>query len=51
LICPYMSTATIFMTESPNGFYNQLAKGKVPAWLKPVDLGQDSPFVMWKVVG
>jgi hypothetical protein len=51
LICPYMSTATIFMSETPNGFYGQISKGKVPAWLKPVDLGPNSPFKMWKVVG
>jgi hypothetical protein len=51
LICPNMSTATIFMSETPNGFYGQLAKGKVPAWLQPIDLGKNSPFKMWKVVG
>lgn len=51
LTCPNMSTATIFMSESPNGFYGQLAKGRGPAWLQPVDLGKDSPFMMWKVVG
>jgi hypothetical protein len=50
LICPYMSTATIFMTETPKGFYSQLDKGKVPSWLQPVDLGKDSPFKMWRVV-
>ena len=51
LICPNMSTATIFMSETPKGFYNQLDKGKVPGWLQPVDLPKDSPFKMWKVVG
>jgi hypothetical protein len=51
LICPNMSTATIFMSETPGGFYGQLTKGKVPAWLEPVDLGRNSPFQMWKVVG
>ena len=51
LICPNMSTATIFMAEAPKGFYGQLTKGKVPAWLQPVELPKDSPFVMWKVVG
>lgn len=51
LICPHMSTATIFMSEAPKGFYGQLTKGKVPAWLEPVELPKDSPFVMWKVVG
>jgi hypothetical protein len=49
LICPDMSTATIFMAEAPGGFYGQLAKGKVPAWLEPVELPKDSPFEMWKV--
>jgi len=49
LICPNMSTATIFRSEAPNGFYGQLVKGKVPAWLRPVALPNDSPFKMWRV--
>ncbi len=49
LICPDQSTATIFMSEAPKGFYAQLVKGRVPGWLVPVDLGQGSPFRMWKV--
>ena len=49
LVCPNMATATIFTSEAPNGFYSQLARGKVPAWLKPVELPQDSPFRMWRV--
>ena len=51
LVCPDMSTATIFMTEAPAGFYGQLVAGRVPAWLQPVELPADSPFMMWKVVG
>lgn len=51
LVCPDMSTATIFMSEARNGFYGQLMNGKVPAWLQPVALPKDSPFKMWKVVG
>ena len=51
MICPDMSTATIFMGEAPKGFYAQLVSGKVPGWLKPIDLPKDSPFQMWKVVG
>jgi hypothetical protein len=51
LVCPDMSTATIFMAEAPKGFYAQIVKGKVPAWLKPVALPKDSPFKMWRVVG
>lgn len=49
LICPNMSTATIFMSEAPGGFYGQLARGKVPAWLEPVELPRKSPFKLWKV--
>lgn len=51
LVCPDMSTATIFMSAAPNGFYGQLMKGKEPGWLQPVELPKDSPFMMWKVVG
>ena len=49
LVCPDMSTATIFMSEAPSGFYGQLVRGKVPAWLQPVELPKDSPFKMWRV--
>jgi hypothetical protein len=49
LVCPNMSTATIFQAEAPNGFYMQLIKGRVPDWLTPIDLGPKSPFLMWKV--
>jgi hypothetical protein len=51
LTCPKSSTTTIFMSETPKGFYGQLEAGKVPNWLQPVDLGKDSPFKMWRVVG
>jgi hypothetical protein len=51
LICPMMSQSTLFKSDAPNGFYSQLDKGQVPAWLKPIDLGKDSPLKMWKVVG
>ena len=51
LTCPKSSTTTIFQSEAPGGFYDQLEKGKVPTWLRPVDLGPKSPFRMWRVVG
>jgi hypothetical protein len=51
LSCPDSSTTTIFMTETPKGFYAQLEHGQVPKWLAPVPLPKDSPFKMWKVVG
>ncbi|MCY7271196.1 MAG: AcrB/AcrD/AcrF family protein [Sphingomonas bacterium] len=49
LTCPMMSQSTVFVAEAPKGFYAQLAKGQVPAWLDPVDLGKDSPLKLWRV--
>ena len=49
LVCPNMSTATIFQAKAPRGFYMQLLKGRAPGWLTPIDLGPKSPFLMWKV--
>jgi len=51
LSCPNSSTTTIFESETPKGFYVQLERGKVPGWLTPVQLPEDSPYRMWKVVG
>jgi hypothetical protein len=50
LICPNMSESTIYRSEAPNGFYMQLLRGRVPAWLARVPLPADSPFRMWRVV-
>jgi hypothetical protein len=51
LSCPKSSTTTIFVAETPKGFYAQLRRGEVPKWLTPVPLPKDSPYRMWKVVG
>ncbi|MEO6582347.1 MAG: AcrB/AcrD/AcrF family protein [Sphingomicrobium sp.] len=51
LTCPNSSTTTIYLAEAPKGFYAQLEQGKVPAWLAPIKLPANSPFIMWKVVG
>jgi hypothetical protein len=51
LTCPRMSQATIFTGETPNGFYAQLEKGRVPAWLEPVDLGRNWPLKLYRVKG
>jgi hypothetical protein len=51
LSCPNSSTTTIFAAETPKGFYVQLQRGQIPAWLTPVQLPKDSPFRMWKVAG
>ena len=50
LICPNLSESTIYRSEAPNGFYVQLMRGKVPAWLQPVPLPANSPYRMWRVV-
>jgi hypothetical protein len=50
LICPHLSESTIYESEAPNGFYAQLIRGKVPAWMAPVQLPPDSPYRMWRVV-
>ena len=51
LICPMMSQSTVFKAEAPKGFYAQLERGEVPAWLQPVDLGPANPMKMWRVAG
>ena len=50
LTCPGSSETTIFLGEAPNGFYAQLERGQVPAWLSPVSLPAGSPFKMWRVI-
>jgi hypothetical protein len=50
LICPGYSESTNYEVLAPNGFYAQLAHGKVPAWLAPIALPGNSPFKMWRVV-
>jgi hypothetical protein len=49
LICPNISESTIYATQAKNGFYAQLVKGQVPAWLEPVTLPAKSPYKMWRV--
>ena len=51
LTCPDLSQATIYRSETPNGFYMQLERGQVPGWMQPIDLGPYSPYKMWRVVG
>ncbi len=50
LTCPNSSTTTIFLSQAPGGFYAQLSKGQVPAWLTPIAMPKDSPFRMWRVI-
>ena len=50
LVCPGMSESTIYAANAKNGFYMQLMKGNVPAWLTPIALPKASPYRMWRVV-
>ncbi|MGQ0587996.1 MAG: AcrB/AcrD/AcrF family protein [Sphingosinicella sp.] len=50
LICPNLSESTIYRAEAPRGFYVQLTRGQVPAWLERVPLPENSPYRMWRVV-
>jgi hypothetical protein len=49
LICPGLSESTIYSSDAPKGFYMQLVRGQVPAWLEPVRLPKNSPYRMWRV--
>ncbi len=49
LICPNISESTVYRADAPNGFYMQLVRGKVPAWLEAVPLPAGSPYRMWRV--
>ncbi|HEX8468495.1 MAG TPA: AcrB/AcrD/AcrF family protein [Allosphingosinicella sp.] len=51
LICPGLSESTVYASEAKDGFYAQLARGRIPAWLKPVPLPANSPYRMWRVTG
>ena len=50
LICPGLSESTVYASEAPAGFYMQLVRGQVPAWLAPVPLPAGSPFRLWRMV-
>jgi len=49
LICPGLSESTMYSSAAPKGFYQQLAKGRAPAWLEPIALPKNSPYKMWRV--
>jgi hypothetical protein len=49
LICPNLSETTIYASQAKNGFYVQLVRGQVPAWLEPVTLPAKSPYRMWRI--
>ena len=50
LLCPGMSESTLYATQDPDGFYQQLMANVVPDWLQPVALPAGSPFRLWRRV-
>ncbi|QAY77204.1 AcrB/AcrD/AcrF family protein [Sphingosinicella sp. BN140058] len=51
LICPGMAESTVYAAYAKNGFYMQLVRNKLPAWLERVPLPKDSPYRMYRVIG
>ena len=49
LVCPNMAETTIYRARSPRGFYGQLAKGRIPAWLVRVPLPKGSPLRLFRI--
>lgn len=49
LVCPNMAETTVYRARAPNGFYGQLAKGKVPGWLQPVKLPAKASYRLWRI--
>ena len=55
LLCPGMSESTLYASQNKDGFYMQLMRGQVPAWLEPVPMPGSrkgkSLFKLWRLVG
>jgi len=49
LVCPNMAETTMYRARAKNGFYSQIAKGEVPAWLEPVPLPKGAPYRLWRI--
>jgi hypothetical protein len=49
LICPNLAETTVYRARKPQGFYAQLSRGYVPAWLIPVKLPKGAPYRLWRI--
>ncbi len=51
LICPGFAEGTIYQARSPQGFYANLIRGRVPDWLRPVTLrsGYTLPYTLYRI--
>lgn len=53
LLCQDFPEGTIYRARSRGGMYDQLEKGQIPAWLKPVELksGFTLPYRLYRIEG
>src|SRR3569623_538417 len=49
LTCPNVSGSPVYRARNPGGFYDQLARNKIPAWLEPVALPARSPLRLSRI--
>ena len=51
LTCPGFPEGSIYVQRSPKGFYAQMIRGQVPAWLTPVTLrsGEVLPYSLYRI--
>jgi hypothetical protein len=49
LVCPNMSESTIYRARNPGGFYDQLARNRVPGWLTPLPLPRGAPYRLFRI--
>ena len=49
LTCPNMAETTVYRARARDGFYGQLAHGKIPPWLVRVPLPKGSPLKLWRI--
>lgn len=50
LYCPDFPEGTVYQARRPRGFYARIARGQVPGWLKPVDLGDAVlPYTLYRI--
>lgn len=51
MVCPNFPEGTIYQSRSPKGFYADLMRNQLPAWLKPVALksGMTLPYQIYRI--
>ncbi len=49
LTCPNLAETTVYRARAKFGFYGQLVRGRVPAFLVPVKLPRGTPYRLWRI--